>query len=89
MMRIWWSISRQFPAFKGRLEFELTFELFGKRVTRQARVDYSYTPDWEYWDLHKKAPFVGWRARRLPSPRAQRRKVEGTGLAGRPWTCST
>ena len=38
--------SRTHPAFKGRLQFDLTFELLGKRVTRKARADYKYTPDW-------------------------------------------
>jgi hypothetical protein len=52
--------SRKFPAFKGRLEFDLTVEVFGKRVTRKARADYSHTPEWEYWDLRKRAPHVGW-----------------------------
>jgi hypothetical protein len=52
--------SRKFPAFKGTIEFELTVELFGKRVMRKARADYTHTPDWEYWDLHMQAPHVGW-----------------------------
>jgi hypothetical protein len=52
--------STRFPAFRGTLEFDLTFELLGKRVTRKARADYSYTPEWEYFDLRKEAPYVGW-----------------------------
>jgi hypothetical protein len=36
--------------FVGKLEFEIVFDLFGERVTRRARVDYRYTPDWEYLD---------------------------------------
>jgi hypothetical protein len=52
--------STRFPAFGGTLDFELTFELLGKRVTRKARADYSYTPEWEYFDLRKQAPYVGW-----------------------------
>jgi hypothetical protein len=52
--------SAQYPAFAGTVEFDLTFELFGQRVTRKARVDYKHTPGWEYYDLLKKAPYVGW-----------------------------
>jgi hypothetical protein len=52
--------SHEHPAFVGRIEFDLTVEVFGKRVTRKAHADYSYTPEWEYWDLNKGAPFEGW-----------------------------
>src|SRR5262245_61529047 len=52
--------SSRYPAFEGRLEFDLTIEVLGKRVTRRARADYKYTPDWEYFDLRKRAPYVGW-----------------------------
>jgi hypothetical protein len=54
------SYSTRFPAFRGTLDFELTVELCGKRVTRKARADYTYTPGWEYWDMRKQAPYVGW-----------------------------
>ena len=54
--------SENHPAFKGAVEFDLTLELFGQRVTRKAQVHYEHTPDWEYWDLHKKALYVGWGA---------------------------
>jgi hypothetical protein len=52
--------SREFPAFKGKLDFDLTIEVLGKRVTRKARAEYAHTPDWEHWDLQLQAPFVGW-----------------------------
>jgi len=52
--------STKFPGFRGTLDFELTVELCGKRVTRKARADYTFTPKWEYWDTRKRAPFVGW-----------------------------
>jgi hypothetical protein len=32
----------------------------GQSVTRKARVVYSHTPDWEYFDLIKSAPYTGW-----------------------------
>jgi len=51
--------STKFPAFEGTLAFDLTVEVLGQRVTRKARAEYSYTPAWEYWDLRKRAPFVG------------------------------
>ena len=43
------------PAFKGALEFDVTIEWLGKRVTRRARVDYEHTPEGEFYDLQKKA----------------------------------
>jgi hypothetical protein len=52
--------SDDFPAFTGQIEFELTIEVFGKRVTRKARARYDYTPEWEYYDLHKRAVYEGW-----------------------------
>jgi hypothetical protein len=52
--------SDDFPAFAGRIEFDLTVEVFGKRVTRKARAEYEFTPEWEYWDLHKRASYEGW-----------------------------
>jgi len=52
--------SDRFPAFNGKIEFDLTVEVFGKRVTRKARADYDYTPEWPYYDLRKKAPYEGW-----------------------------
>jgi hypothetical protein len=52
--------STRFPAFRATLDFDLTVELLGKRVTRKARADYTHTPEWEYWDLRKQAPYVGW-----------------------------
>jgi hypothetical protein len=57
--------STEFPAFRGTLDFDLTVELLGKRVTRKARADYTYTPEWEYWDLRKQAPHVGWQGSSL------------------------
>jgi hypothetical protein len=49
----------EFPAFAGSHEFDLAFELFGHRVERRARVNYKYTPDWEYFDLHQGKPRKG------------------------------
>jgi hypothetical protein len=34
--------------------------LLGQSVTRKARVVYSHTPDWKYFDLIKNAPHKGW-----------------------------
>ena len=31
-------------------EFELTIEMLGKRVTRKAKAEYAYTPEWEYYE---------------------------------------
>jgi hypothetical protein len=51
--------SYNFPGLDGALEFDLSIEVMGQRVTRRARAIYRHTPDWEYWDLNKKALFVG------------------------------
>lgn len=55
-----WRYSQKHPAFEGSFEFELAFELLGQRVIRQARVNYSYTPEWEHYDLNKRELSVGW-----------------------------
>ena len=52
--------SDDFPAFTGRIEFDFAVEVLGKRVARKARTDYSYTPEWKYWDLNKNAEYEGW-----------------------------
>jgi hypothetical protein len=57
-----WRHSKQFPAFTGHYPLEITFELCGERVLRPARVEYTCTPEWEYFDTRKQAPYVGWPA---------------------------
>jgi hypothetical protein len=57
-----WRHSKQFPAFTGQHPLEIAFELCGERVARQARVEYTCTPEWEYFDTRKQAPYVGWPA---------------------------
>jgi hypothetical protein len=47
------------PGFRGVFEFDIAIEILGKRVERRAKIDYTLTPDWEYWDLVKKALFTG------------------------------
>lgn len=47
--------SDRWPGFKGSIEFDLTLELFGERITRLARFNYVHTPEWEYFDLHNGA----------------------------------
>jgi len=51
--------SRKWPAFKGELEFDMAFDFLGQRITRKAKVVYEHTPEWEYFDLRKHAPYVG------------------------------
>lgn len=55
-----WRYSQKHPGFTGVFEFELAFELFGQRVVRKARVDYSHTPEWEYYDLNRREVMTGW-----------------------------
>jgi hypothetical protein len=52
--------SDDYPAFIGRIKFDLTVEVFGKRIIRKARADYTYTPEWPYYDLQKRAIYEGW-----------------------------
>src|SRR4029453_5097364 len=52
--------SQKFPGFRGEVEFDWTVAFLGQSVTRKARVVYSHTPEWEYFDLHKNAPYTGW-----------------------------
>jgi hypothetical protein len=52
--------SHKCPGFRGELEFDWTVAFLGQSVTRKARVVYSHTPEWEYFDLHKNAPYTGW-----------------------------
>ena len=40
--------------------FDLVIELLGRKVTRRAKIVYTHTPEWEYWDLLKQAPYTGW-----------------------------
>jgi len=55
-----WMYSHRNPGFEGELEFDLVLELLGRRVTRKAKIVYTHTPDWEYWDQLKHAPYTGW-----------------------------
>jgi hypothetical protein len=52
--------SFRFPAFKGELEFDLEIAFLGKSVSRKAKIVYEHTPEWEYYDLRKKALHTGW-----------------------------
>jgi hypothetical protein len=37
-------------AFRGEIEFDLTFEMCDQRFTRRARIVYAHTPDWPFLD---------------------------------------
>lgn len=49
-----WRYTEKHPGFEGSVEFDLTFTMLGQAFTRRARVDYKFTPEWEFFDLHKK-----------------------------------
>jgi hypothetical protein len=55
-----WTYSHHNPGFTGELEFDLVLELLGRKVTRKAKIAYTHTPEWEYWDRLKQAPYTGW-----------------------------
>lgn len=39
------------PPFSGSIEFKLTIRALDERVNRQARVNFTYTPSWPYYDV--------------------------------------
>lgn len=51
--------SERWPGFVGKHEFEITFEGLDAKATRKAKGEFTYTPEWEYFDLKKRAPYVG------------------------------
>lgn len=55
-----WEHSEKHPAFTGVFEFNLVVELLGQKVERRARLKYSWTPGWEYFDLVQGRVMVGW-----------------------------
>jgi hypothetical protein len=46
------------PGFRGELELDMTIGFLERSITRKAKVVYEHTPDWEYFDLRKQAPYV-------------------------------
>jgi hypothetical protein len=38
------------PAFAGEFEFKLTVRIFGASTVKDAKITYTYTPDWPYYD---------------------------------------
>lgn len=55
-----WEYSEKYPAFKGDLDCDIKLEILGLQLTRRFRVQFEHTPEWEYWDLNKGAPYEGW-----------------------------
>ena len=52
--------SEKNPAFCGTLDLDITITVLDKTSVRKARVEYEYTPEWEYFDLKKQSLYVGW-----------------------------
>ncbi len=52
--------SFSYPGFRGEFEFDLTIAFLGTSTMRKAKVVYEHTPEWEYYDLRKKALYTGW-----------------------------
>jgi hypothetical protein len=55
-----WEHTLKYPAFVGLMEFIISVTILGKRVKRKAKAEFKFTPEWSYFDLQKKEPFVGW-----------------------------
>jgi hypothetical protein len=51
--------SMRYLAFRGDLEFDMTIAFLGQSGTRKAKVVYEHTPEWEYFDERKQAPYEG------------------------------
>jgi hypothetical protein len=80
--------SLSYPGFKGEFEFDLTIALLGKSAMRKARVVYEHTPEWEYYDLRKKAPYIGWNCSNYHIEVAavpEEQDDEGNATAGTPY----
>jgi len=60
-----WHHMLRYPAFTGHYLFDITFEMLSIRIVRKACVEYDYTPEWEYYDLRKRAPYVSWAGSRM------------------------
>jgi hypothetical protein len=73
---------QKFPGFRGEIEFDWTVTFLGQSVTRKARVVYQHTPDWEYFDLLKNAPYKGWTARAIGSRCRRCPSRTGTAMGG-------
>lgn len=63
--RRFWEDSRylwsdQHPGFSGTLDFDLAIKILGQEIVRKARVAYSYTPEWTYFDLVAERIMEGW-----------------------------
>jgi hypothetical protein len=52
--------SERYPAFQGVIRIPLTLGLASKKSKRLLRVKYTYTPEWEYYDLQKSQLMHGW-----------------------------
>jgi hypothetical protein len=65
--------------FSGLIEFKLTIRAFDERVIRRARVDYTYTPTWPYYDARSReeragSPCLDFGLSLLAVPRADRNR---------------
>lgn len=51
------------PAFEGNIEFDMCMHLLGLSVARRARLAFTYTPDWRYFDAERGNDRLGWEYR--------------------------
>ena len=54
-----WRHADQHPGFDDAIEFDIEMEMLGLRFTRRAKIEFQYTPEWEYFDLVKNKAYVG------------------------------
>lgn len=55
-----WIYSHEHPAFVGTIDIDLAMSILGRSTTRVLRIEYQFTPEWEYYDHFKQALHVGW-----------------------------
>jgi hypothetical protein len=51
------------PAFEGHIEIDLVINLLGLTVQRRARLAFTDTPDWKYFDTEQGNERLGWESR--------------------------
>ena len=76
------------PAFEGHIEFDLVINLLGLTVQRRARLEFTYTPDWKYFDTEQGNERLGWDSRSvaievLATPDNE---ITKRGVSTRSWT---
>ena len=71
-----WTYTHEHPAFVGVQEFDFAMSALGQSVTRVLRIEYRFTPEWEYYDHFKQTLHVGWESSAISA------KIQGVSEGG-------